>query len=47
LYSVFGTVTDGGGWKETVEKYCIVMNMRSEDANMNDLQVFKLSRQLY
>jgi hypothetical protein len=32
--------------KEPVEKYDIVLNVKSEDGNMNDLQAFKLSRQL-
>jgi hypothetical protein len=37
-------MTEGG--EEPVEKYYIVLNVKCEDANMNEMQAFKLSRQL-
>jgi hypothetical protein len=36
----------GEAGKEPVGTYYIVLNMKSDDANMNDLQFFKISRQL-
>jgi hypothetical protein len=36
----------GEAGKEPVGSYYIVLDVISDDANINDLQVFKLSRQL-